>query len=42
MLQYLHGVDPGYDSIHLATPFARELLEYVRSVDPGTYSDSLP
>ncbi|WP_028571060.1 ATP-binding protein [Desulfonatronum lacustre] len=42
VLQYLHGVDPGYDSTHLATPFGRELLEYVRSVEPGTYSDSRP
>lgn len=39
LLQYLHGVDPDYDSIHLASPFGRELLKYVHAVDPGTYSD---
>lgn len=42
VLQYVHGVDPGYDSIHLASPFGRGLLEYVRAVDPGTYSKPRP
>ncbi|SDB45372.1 Anti-sigma regulatory factor (Ser/Thr protein kinase) [Desulfonatronum thiosulfatophilum] len=42
LLQYLHGVDPDYDSIHLASPWGRELLEYVRAVDPRTYSEPRP
>ncbi|WP_045213959.1 GNAT family N-acetyltransferase [Desulfonatronovibrio magnus] len=36
ILQYLHGVDPDFDSIHLASSFGRELAEYVRSIYPGT------
>lgn len=36
LLQYLHGVDPDFDSIHLASPFGRELLEYLRTIYPGT------
>ena len=39
LLQYVHGVDPDYDSIRLASPFCRGLLEYVRAVDPGTYNE---
>ncbi|WP_031388078.1 ATP-binding protein [Desulfonatronum thiodismutans] len=42
LVQYIHGVDPGYDSIHLASPFGRGLLEYARAADPGTWSDPRP
>lgn len=42
LLQYIHGVDPGYDSIHLASPFGHGLLEYVRAMDPGVNSGPRP
>lgn len=30
-LQFLHGTESGFEAIQVHTPFARELLEYVRS-----------
>lgn len=35
MFQHVHGVDLDWDSIHMASPFGRKLLEYVRSIYPG-------
>lgn len=35
VLQHLHGADGGYDDVNVATDFARELTEYIRSCDPA-------
>ncbi|BBD09350.1 GNAT family N-acetyltransferase [Desulfovibrio ferrophilus] len=35
ILQYLNGVDAGYDSVHVHSDMAKELVEYVRSCDEG-------
>ncbi len=35
-LQFLHGTEPGFEAMHVYTPFAHELLDYVRSCAPGS------
>jgi len=35
-LQFLHDTKPGFEAIQVYTPFARELLDYVRSCALGT------
>lgn len=40
-LQFLNGCDPGYDAIRINTPFGVQLMEYVRSCDPGN-NDECP
>lgn len=35
VLQRMTATDPGYDGVHLASDFGRELLAYIRSCDPS-------
>ncbi len=34
-LQFLHDTEPGFEAIQVYSPFARDLLDYVRSCAPG-------